>query len=394
MAGMVSKLNGVTRILTILVVLAVVGGIALVVIPRENTKYVTAMFPRTVSLYQGSDVRILGVPVGKVDSVTPHGTDVVVRMSYDSKYKVPADAKAVIVSPAIVGDRFVQLTPVYRHGPVMQDGARLTEQRTATPLELDQIYKSIDQLTTALGPQGANKTGALTHLLNSTAKNFAGQGQQFHRTIQNFGKLTGTLAHNKGALFGTARQLGRFVSALAKNDSTVRQFNDSLMSAAGVLKNERGDLSLALRNLGVAMQKVSSFVRENRGALSRNIKGLNQVVQILVRQRAALDETLTNAPVALTNLFHTYNPAAGTLDTRANVGENLTQLSSNPALVLCSILHQAGNSQKSCNLVKKAVAGLPQLPRTAPLGASGGAKTVQVEHIDRSLGGIVEVKDK
>ena len=37
-------------------------------------------------------------------------------MSYDAEVNVPADAQAVIVAPSIVGDRFVQLTPVYKRG--------------------------------------------------------------------------------------------------------------------------------------------------------------------------------------------------------------------------------------------------------------------------------------
>ena len=94
----------------------IVVALVLVALPGQDKKYVTASFPRTVSLYEGSDVRILGVPVGKVESVRPAGTDVTVKMWYDAKYDVPADAKAVIISPAIVGDRFVQLTPVLQAG--------------------------------------------------------------------------------------------------------------------------------------------------------------------------------------------------------------------------------------------------------------------------------------
>ncbi len=387
MAGVMSKMSGLTRVLSVLAVVAVLVALALVLLPGSDQKTLTASFPRTVSLYEGSDVRVLGVPIGKVDSVTPSGTDVTVKMSYDAKYKIPADAKAVIVSPSIVGDRFVQLTPVYKGGPVLASGTVLSERSTSTPLELDQIYQSIDDLTVALGPQGANKKGALTHLLDSTAKNYAGEGAQFHTTIKNLSKLTGTLDHNKAALFGTAKQLERFVSALSKNDKTVRRFNDSLASAADLLKGERTDLAAALHNLGVAMKQVSSFVRENKHSLSKNIKGLNVIAKILVKQRAALDETLQVAPTALTNLFHTYNPAAGTLDTRTNLGENVNDLTSDPATVLCSILHQAKAPAQSCDLLKKA------LPRTAAFAhAAHPGKPVQVEHIDRSLAGVVEVK--
>lgn len=384
-----ARKQGLTSILSVVAVLAVVAALLLAILPGEDEKTLTASFPRTVSLYEGSDVRLLGVPIGKVDSVTPSGTDVTVTMSYDAKYKIPADAKAVIISPAIVGDRFVQLTPVFEPGDQeLADGAELSVEDTATPLELDEIYQSIDDLTVALGPEGANSKGALTNLLDSTARNFAGQGDQFHQTIENLGKFTGTLENNKEELFGTAQEMERFVSALAKNDQTVRDFNDSLVGAADLLKDERVDLAAALRNLGVAMDQVSSYVRENRDALSENIKGLNKVSKILVKQRAALDETLGVAPTALTNLFHTYNPKTGTLDTRSNAGENFAALESDPAAVICGFLHQTPSPKQACDAVRSA------LPRTAALAKLRGAdspETVEVEYVDRSLAGIVEV---
>lgn len=384
-----SRLRGLTRILSLLVVAAVVVAGALLMVPDEDQKYLTAHFPRTVSLYAGSDVRILGVPVGTVESVTPTGTDVTVRMAYDAKYDVPANAEAVIISPAIVGDRFVQLTPAYDGGPVLEDGAEISSKRTSTPLELDEIYQSIDDLTVALGPKGANKQGALTRLLDSTARNFAGQGAQMNQTVKDLGKLTKTLDDNKDELFGTARQLERFVSVLAENDQTVRQFNDSLAEAAQVLEGERDDLAKALRNLGVAMEQVRGFVRENENELGENIEGLSRVTKVLVRQRKALDEVLGVAPLALNNLFLTYNPEAGTLDTRANQGELPNQVAANPGAFLCSVVSPNDPSGQACKVIKRA---LDVLPRPAALEKGEKREQVTVEKVDRSLAGLVEVK--
>lgn len=380
---------GFTRILSMVAVAAVVVAGVLLMIPDQEKKYVTASFPRTVSLYEGSDVRILGVPVGAVESVTPSGTDVTVKMWYDAKYKVPADAEAVIITPAIVGDRFVQLTPVYEGGEEMADGAELSTDSTSTPLELDEIYQSIDDLTVALGPDGANEEGALTRLLDTTARNFAGQGEQFNQTIEDLGKLTGTLDNNKEELFGTARQMERFVSALAENDQTVRDFNESLAGAADVLEGEREDLAASLRNLGIAMQQVSGFVRENRDALGENIDGLNRVTKVLVKQRAALDEVLNTAPLALNNLFLTYNPSTGTLDTRSNQGETPHQVEANPAAFLCSVVSANDPSGQACKTIKQAFGGAARAGALADGEAT--RKQVPVEHVDKSLAGLVEV---
>ncbi|HEX4976513.1 MAG TPA: MCE family protein [Nocardioides sp.] len=383
-----AKRRNFTSVLAAVAVLAVVAALLLAVLPDDDKKTLTASFPRTVSLYEGSDVRILGVPVGTVETVTPTGTDVTVTMSYDAKYKVPADAQAVIVSPAIVGDRFVQLTPVYTGGGVLEDGAELSVQETAAPLELDEIYQSIDDLMVALGPEGANKDGALSNLLDVTARNFAGQGDQFHQTIENLGQFTGTLENNKEELFGTAQEMQRFVQALAENDQTVRDFNDSLVGAADLLEEERDDLAAALKNLGVAMQAVSGFVKENKDSLSENIEGLKAVTKVLVKQRRALDEILGVAPTALSNLFHTYNPNTGTLDTRSNMGENVAALEENPALVVCGIIYQTPVRDSLCD----EIAGGAR--RAAALGGPDPVsdEVIHVENVDRSLAGILEVQ--
>jgi phospholipid/cholesterol/gamma-HCH transport system substrate-binding protein len=349
-----------------------------------DTKTLTAHFPRTISIYEGSDVRVLGVPVGTVDSVTPSGTDVVVKMSYDANVKVPADAKAAIIAPSVVGDRFVQLTPVYQGGDVIADGAVLDEDRTAVPLELDQIYSSIDDLTVALGPTAANKNGALSDLLETTAANFGGQGAKFHQTIQDFGKLSQTLDDNKDELFGSTRELEGFIGTLAKNDSTVRRFNQSLSDVSTMLSGERQELSASLRNLAVALGNVSRFVKENREVLGRNISGLNRVSKVLVKRRGELDQILDSAPLALNNLALTYNPQAGTLDTNANLGEVVDQVTSDPSTFLCGIVNQADTSGALCDLAKRG------LPRPATVGHDG-RRAGSPDRYDRTLGGLVGV---
>lgn len=363
------------------IIVALLVAAAVVMFRPDATKTLVAHFPRTISVYEGSDVRVLGVPVGKVDSVTPDGTDVVVTMSYDADVKVPANAKAVIIAPSIVGDRFVQLTPVYRGGDVLADGAVLQDDRTAVPLELDQIYSSLDDLTVALGPNGANKDGALSDLLETTAANFGGQGAKFHQTISDFSRLSATLDDNKEELFGSARKLEGFIHTLATNDSTVRRFNQSLSSASSMLAGERQELAAALRNLATALGQVGSFVKENRDALGRNIHGLDRVSKVLVQRRDQLDEILSDAPLALNNLALTYNPEAGTLDTNANLGELVNQVQSDPATLLCGFLGQADSSGALCDLAQQAL-GRPGT------GGAGAART-SADRYDRTLGGLL-----
>jgi phospholipid/cholesterol/gamma-HCH transport system substrate-binding protein len=385
-AEFLRRLVTVPRTVLVVLLALLVGVTAWTFRPATPMRHVTAYFDRTVALYPGSEVKILGVSVGSVDSIDPEGDRVKVEMSYESRYDVPADVKAVIISPAIVGDRYVQLTPAYVAGPTLSDDAVLGLDRTAAPVELDTIYKSLDELSVALGPNGANRKGALDDLLAVAAKDLDGNGATLHQTLHDVGLLTGTLSDNKDELFSTVDQLDRFVGMLARNDTSIRGFNSDLAKVSGVLADERHDLARALDNLGVALGSVSDFVDDNGRLLTKNVKGLTRVTRTLAKQRDALDQALRVAPLALNNLYLAYNPTTGTLDQRTNIGENVNQLRNDPSLVLCAMVEQAGNPASACQAIKNLFDTLPPLGQPSGL-RSKGAPT-EVEHIDRSLGGL------
>lgn len=370
-----------------LVVLALVAAAVLTMVGGDDSKRLVAHFPRTVSLYEGSEVRVLGVAIGTVEEVKPDGTEVEVTMAYDADVDLPADAKAAIVAPSLVGDRFVQITPVFQKGDkVMADDTELDVAQTAVPIELDQIYSSLDTLSVALGPNGANKSGALSDLLSVAADNFDGQGANLNSTIKNVARLTDTLANNKEELFGSAEQLGKFIETLADNDQTVRDFNRSIADVSSLLKGERGELAASLENLSTALTEVSSFVTDNREVLGRNIKGLNRVSKVLVKQREALDTVLKVGPLALNNLVLTYNPQAGTLDTRANLDQLPGQIVTDPALFLCGLTNQVKGAGAICDTIKDI------LPRSGALREGATLPAAPGLDFDQSLGGLVAVQ--
>lgn len=317
-----------TSLIALAVAVVLVMGAAIVWWPKGSQVKVTAHLSSAVGLYPGSDVRILGVRVGRVLSIRPDGTSDTVTFEYDGKYRVPADAQAAVVSPSLVSDRYLQLLPAYTGGPAMHDGGDIPISRTAVPVELDQVTGNLDQLTKALGPNGANKNGALSDVLDTAAKNLDGNGQQLHDTVANLSQATATLAGGKNDLFTTVKNLQSFTSTLAANDPQVRSLNTQLASVSDQLSGERGDLGAALQNLAVALGEISTFVRDNRTVLTTDVAQLASVTTAVARQKDALAETLRNAPVALSDLGHAYDPASGTLDNRVDLpgAEGVSQL--------------------------------------------------------------------
>lgn len=339
-----SRFAGLTRILTVFVVLALIAAVLLVFTRNGLERHVTVDFTSTNSLYKGSDVRILGVPVGKVEKITAKGDRVQVQLSYSPDVRLPADVKAVIISPAIVGDRFVQLAPAYSGGAVLPDDARLGVDRSAVPVELDAIFKSLDDLSVALGPQGANQDGSLSSLIEDSARQLDGQGEQLHQTLTNFAKLSTTLSNNKDELFGSIREVEQFVQLLRRNDSSVRSFFNSTARVSNVLKGERNDLAKTLEFLSKALIDVRKLLKDNRTTLRNNVDNLQRLAALLARHDEDIAHTLKDAPVALGDLgLAGGSSKTGTLDARSDLGKTFGDILTNPGQLVGIICAQLGD---------------------------------------------------
>ncbi|WP_406233569.1 MCE family protein [Nocardia sp. NBC_01009] len=314
-----SSSRGTKAAIAVVVVAALLAaGVLWWLFDRMTTTKITAYFDRSVGIYEGSDVRVLGVPVGRVASVEPLGDQVRVVMDVDRKYDVPADAKAAQITPSVVSDRFIQLTPVYTGGPKMGRTATIPRDRTVTPVEVDQLYKSITELSDALGPNGANAEGAVNELVRTSAANLAGNGEALANSITQLSRAARYLSDARGDIFDTVKNLQSFVTMLAQNDSQVRQFNAQLADLSGFLAGERQNLGEALNLLSVGLGDVARFIADNRDLIADNAQALTELTKTLADKRDDLAAALPVLPLALSNLINVHNGESGTLDMRTN----------------------------------------------------------------------------
>lgn len=361
---------------------------ATLLLVRDDTDRhtVTAHFSRAVSVYPGTDVRILGVSVGKVLEVVPDGESVRVRMEYEAEQKLPADAKAVVVTPTLVADRFVQLTPAYTGGPVLADGAVIARADTGVPVELDRIYASLKDLSEALGPNGVNKNGTLDNLLEVGAQSLEGKGELGNRMIRDLAEAAETFGDGSGALFATVRGLAVFTEVLAENDQLVRAFIADLAGMSAVLADERVELEKVLGEVARTVGVVERFVRDNRDALVTDVEKLTRVMKNIASEKEHLAKALRHGPLGLSNLTLAYNAETGTIGSRIGVEGNIADVDG----FLCSIVAQSQvpkvTRDLACDLFERllepAVAGGGQRPAVA--GPAVEAEETQARYADGS----------
>ncbi|HET9142274.1 MCE family protein [Actinophytocola sp.] len=374
-------------IVTILALL--VAGFLWWVLRVTDEKRYSAVFTGTVGLYEDNDVRVLGVKVGHVTKVVPQGDTVLVEMVVDRDVRIPAGASAAIVAPSLVSDRYVQFAPAYTGGAELAPGTVVPRERTATPLEVDDLYASLNRVSTTLGPNGVNKNGALADLLNTLAANTRGNGAAINDTVTQLSRLSSTLSGNSDDLFATVDNLSRFTSTLAGSDAAVRQFSQQVSDVTGFLAGERSDLGETVRQLGIALGLVQKFINDNRSRLASNVDKLAAVTQVLVDQRAALAEVLDIAPLALSNIINAYNGSSGTLDTRSNLNE----LSQPPIVLVCGLLRQTTPAQlppvlaETCDSIAPLVSGL--VPLESPAEVLAGLQQGRLPPLPLPLAGAV-----
>ncbi|MGP4024630.1 MCE family protein [Actinomadura sp. 3N407] len=355
----------ILRLGGVILAVAVLAAALLLILQEPKQRHMTAYFTKTVGLYEGADVRILGIPVGRVTKVDPVGDSVKVELKYDAKYKVPANAQAVIINQTLVADRYIQLTPVYKGGAVLADGATLTTSRTAVPVEVDQIGGSLNDLSKALGPEGANApgedgTGSLSRLLNVGAANLEGQGDDIRATIEDTSKALSTLSTDRGDVAETIKNLRIITDAMKANDQQIKSFNGHLNQVSAQLAGEKEELSAALNTLAPTLRNVQRFVKDNRSELAANVRQLAQITGVLVKEKDALAEILTAGPLAINNLARAYDPISGTIHTRNNFRQF-----HDLADWVCSLAYSVGTPAKECldfvtpyNGIGKALTGL------------------------------------
>ena len=153
-----------TWVAVLLAVVLLAGAAFLVRQVFFGPKTITAYFPTATAIYPGDEVRVSGIEVGTIDSIEPEGTQTKLVLKVDRDVPVPAGAKAVIVAQNLIAARYVQLTPAYRQGdgPKMGDGAVIPSDRTAVPVEWDEVKTQLMRLATELGPKPGSKAQSRT----------------------------------------------------------------------------------------------------------------------------------------------------------------------------------------------------------------------------------------
>ncbi|MCX2931675.1 MCE family protein [Mycobacterium sp. CVI_P3] len=308
---------------------------------------VTAYFDSSTGIYPGDEVRILGVPVGEIDTIEPQPQRAKITFWVDDSYRVPADVKAVIIAPSLVSSRAIALTPAYTAGPVLQTGAVITRDRTMVPVEWDNLRAQLEKLTQTLQPTEPGGVSTLGAFVNTVADNLRGRGTDIHDMVVKLSQALSILGDQSDDVFGTVKNLAVLVSALHDSAGLMSELNRNLAAVTALLSDDPDEVSRAVSDLNTAITDVRGFVAENRDGLGTTSDKLAELASTLGASIDDIKQALHLLPTTLSNYVNIYQPAQGAI-TGVLAGTNF----SNPINFICGAIQAASrlNAEQSAKL--------------------------------------------
>ncbi|WP_181696066.1 MCE family protein [Nocardia sp. GTS18] len=304
-----------------------------------DTTTLTAHFANANGLYVGNAVSVLGMRVGRIVRIEARGTEVEVEMSVDSAIALPADVQAVTISDSLLTDRHIELTPVYRGGPILPPGAVLDQAHTKSPVEFDALLSMAQQLSTSLGGDGTG-AGPVADLIDLGAAATEGNGADMRAALDELsralrlGEDNGTATRD--AITTVVTQLDELTAAAARNDRTLREFGGAVAQLSDFLAGQQlgtGDTGAAVNRI---VTQVTGLLQRHRGTISGLVGNANTLTGSLAAYDYNLAQFLDVFPMVVDNAYNSVDPNVRAL--RAGVDVNRILLDGQMVKEICNLL--------------------------------------------------------
>ncbi|WP_132991529.1 MCE family protein [Gordonia zhaorongruii] len=269
---------------------------------------VTAYFEDVSGLFEGNDVAVLGMPVGRITSVEPQGTRVKVEMTVDDDVPVPKDVTAAIVNTSIVTTRHVELSPAYTEGPTLGDGDVIAHAKA--PVEIGTLFDAVDDLVKNLSGD-APGTGPIADLVDITSGIADGNGERLRAALDALAEAGKTGADNGNAIVDILKSLSTLTTTLTDNYPKMKQFSSSITNVSKMLGEQSTGLVATLDDLNRTLANTSEFLDRNSGAISSSTGRLASLAANLSDYSRQVVETIDVAPLLFQNLSNSVSAEQG-----------------------------------------------------------------------------------
>jgi phospholipid/cholesterol/gamma-HCH transport system substrate-binding protein len=264
---------------------------------------IAALFDSASGLVKNSEIQIAGIEVGRVKDITLSGSQAKVTMTVKKGVQIYSDARAVLRTMGVLGDKYIEIMPGTDQAPKLVAGGTINNTRSTIELDhllakalpaMDDIRSITSSLNEVLGTEEGKST--LKETFNNVRK-----------TTEDVRSITLGMTHGEGTIGklikddGLYKDMQATVSGLK---STVTQINEGQGTLGKFLKDD--SLYLDTQKTLTSLQKVAGKIEAGEGTLGKLVNDETLFTQT--------KETLTNLNQATQKI----NDGQGTLGKLVN----------------------------------------------------------------------------
>jgi virulence factor Mce-like protein len=238
-------------------------------------------FPEATQLAQEADVRISGVPVGRVKQKELDGEATEVEIEVDERYApLPADTRAVLRQKTLLGETYVELSPGSKDGEMVPDGGELEPGQVSPTVELDEIFRAFD----------AKTREAFRVWMDQQGRAFEGRGEDLNDALGNLAPFADDtrdvleiLDRQERATQQLVRDTGEVFSALTEREGQLQSL---------IVNSNRVFESIASRDAELAdtFRVLPTFLDESKLTVERVTEFANATNPLVTQLRPAARE--------------------------------------------------------------------------------------------------------
>ncbi|MGW4774053.1 MCE family protein [Nocardia sp. NPDC004278] len=275
----------ITSIITAVLVV-VVGDLRFV-----PTRSYRALFTSASGMKSGDDVKLAGVPVGKVKSVAfAHDKLIEVAFTVSRDIDVLQSSTVAIKYKNLIGDRYLEVTVKPDGSGIRSEHDPIPAAQTKPALDIDSLVNGFKPLLQGLDPDQTNKlSGSLIAVLN-------GQEQNIAALVEQIGTLGNSLADRDQVIGETIARLDTALGAIHQTGDQFDKLVVNLQSLVSGLDNDRATLITGLERIDAGTAEVAQILTDNRPAIAGDITELQQLAGNLNADSDTLALLLSKLP--------------------------------------------------------------------------------------------------
>ncbi|MEO3760274.1 MCE family protein [Mycobacterium sp. B14F4] len=275
-------------------IMAILTGFLFLVFSDSRTgsaEEYSAVFEDASRLKAGESVRIAGIRVGTVKSVSLQADrTVLIKFDADENTKLTTGTKAAIRYLNLVGDRYLELIDTPDSARILPAGAQIPVDRTAPALDLDLLLGGLKPVIQGLNPEDVNG------LTTSLVQILQGQGGTLESLFSKTSSFTNSLADNNQVIEQLIDELRTVLDTLSKDGDEFSGAIDRLDQLIAGLSADRDPIGTAIESLDNGTSSLADLLGRARPPLNNTIDQLNRLAPLLNTDLPRLDATIQRLP--------------------------------------------------------------------------------------------------